>query len=306
MKIVFMGTPDFAVPALRALLVEHEVVCVYTQPPRPAGRGQHLESSPVQKEAEKNGILVRTPVSLKSAEEQEMFQKLNADVAVVCAYGLILPRAILDSFPRGCINIHASLLPRWRGAAPIQRAIMAGDHQTGITLMQMDVGLDTGDILLSSSVDILPEMTTGVLHDMLSTLGGKLIVRVLKEKPHPIPQPKTGDTYAKKISKEECAIDWSLPANVVSAHIRGLSPYPKAYFMLGEERIYVLNAKEVPLADLKVMCGTVVDNSLTIACGQGTAISLTTLQRSGKRALSVKDFLRGFPIRSGVCLYATV
>ena len=200
MKVIFMGTPDFSVPVLKALMSKHEVVCVYTQPPRPAGRGQKLTPSPVQTEAEANGIMVRYPISLKSESEQNLFKILNADVAVICAYGLILPQAILDACPKGCINVHASLLPRWRGAAPIQRAIMAGDQQSGVTIMQMEAGLDTGDMLISESTPITTQTTAGLLHEKLSEIGAKLILKVLEKIPTPVPQPFEGVTYAHKIT----------------------------------------------------------------------------------------------------------
>jgi methionyl-tRNA formyltransferase len=293
-----MGTPDFSVPVLKALMTKHEVVCVYTQPPRPAGRGQKLTPSPVHKEAEKNGIMVRYPVSLKSETEQNLFDMLNADVAVVCAYGLILPQTILSSPKMGCINVHASLLPRWRGAAPIQRAIMAGDKQSGVTIMQMEAGLDTGDMLLSESTPITEHTTAGELHDALSQIGAKLILDVLDKVPTPVPQPFDGVTYAHKIKKEDCLIDWSKSAEVVSAQIRGLSPYPKAYFDFNGESIKVLQATVLPeFTDENP--GTVLDDNLSVACGLGTVVRLDQLQRAGKGVLNREDFLRGFPIKKG-------
>ena len=298
MRVVFMGTPDFSVPVLKALMTKHEVVCVYTQPPRPAGRGQKLTPSPVQKEAEANGIMVRYPVSLKSESEQHLFEMLNADVAVVCAYGLILPTAILSAPKLGCINVHASLLPRWRGAAPIQRAIMAGDKQSGVTIMQMEAGLDTGDMLLSESTPITEHTTAGQLHDKLSEIGARLILKVLDKMPTAVPQPFDGVTYAHKITKEDCLIDWTKTADVVSAQIRGLSPYPKAYFNYNGESIKVLQATVLP--DLtKESAGTVLDDNLSIACGLGTVVRLDALQRAGKGIVERADFLRGFPIKAG-------
>ena len=298
MRVVFMGTPDFSVPVLKALMTKHEVVCVYTQPPRPAGRGQKLTPSPVQKEAEANNIMVRYPVSLKSESEQKLFEMLNADVAVVCAYGLILPNAILSAPKLGCINVHASLLPRWRGAAPIQRAIMAGDKQSGVTIMQMEAGLDTGDMLLSESTPITEHTTAGQLHDKLSEIGAGLILKVLDKMPTAVPQPFEGVTYAHKITKEDCLIDWTKTADVVSAQIRGLSPFPKAYFNYNGESIKVLQATVMP--DLtKEPVGTVLNDDLSVACGLGTVVRLDSLQRAGKGVVERADFLRGFPIKAG-------
>ena len=298
MRVVFMGTPDFSVPVLKALMSKHEVVCVYTQPPRPAGRGQKLTPSAVQKEAEANGIMVRYPVSLKSETEQKLFEMLNADVAVVCAYGLILPNAILSAPKLGCINVHASLLPRWRGAAPIQRAIMAGDKQSGVTIMQMEAGLDTGDMLLSESTPITEHTTAGQLHDKLSEIGAGLILKVLDKVPTAVPQPFEGVTYAHKITKEDCLIDWTKTADVVSAQIRGLSPFPKAYFNYNGESIKVLQATVMPVLT-KEPVGTVLNDDLSVACGLGTVVRLEQLQRAGKGVVERADFLRGFPIKAG-------
>ena len=298
MRVIFMGTPDFSVPVLKALMSKHEVVCVYTQPPRPAGRGQKLTPSAVQKEAEANGIMVRYPVSLKSETEQKLFEMLNADVAVVCAYGLILPNAILSAPKLGCINVHASLLPRWRGAAPIQRAIMAGDKQSGVTIMQMEAGLDTGDMLLSESTPITEHTTAGQLHDKLSEIGAGLILKVLDKVPTAVPQPFEGVTYAHKITKEDCLIDWTKTADVVSAQIRGLSPFPKAYFNYNGESIKVLQATVMPVLT-KEPVGTVLNDDLSVACGLGTVVRLEQLQRAGKGVVERADFLRGFPIKAG-------
>lgn len=298
MRVIFMGTPDFSVPVLRALISKHEVVCVYTQPPRPAGRGQKLTPSAVQKEAESHGIMVRYPVSLKSQTEQNLFEMLKADVAVVCAYGLILPQPILNACPKGCINVHASLLPRWRGAAPIQRAIMSGDDKSGVTIMQMEAGLDTGDMLLSESTPITDETTAGQLHDKLSEIGAKLILKVLDKMPTPVAQPFDGVTYAHKITKEDCVIDWNKPAATISAQIRGLSPYPKAFFTYNGEDIKVLNAKVLPIATKEVI-GTILDDNLTVACGLGTVLQLDELQRPGKGVVAREAFLRGYPIKKG-------
>ena len=299
MRVIFMGTPDFSVPVLKALIEKHDVVCVYPQPPRPAGRGQKLTPSPVHVEAEKHNIMVRYPVSLKSEAEQRLFEMLNADIAVVCAYGLILPVEILNACPKGCINVHASLLPRWRGAAPIQRAIMAGDSQSGVTIMQMEAGLDTGDMLLSESTPITPQTTAGELHDKLSEIGARLILKVLEKMPTPVPQSFDGVTYAHKITKEDCLIDWTKPASVVSAQIRGLSPYPKAYFNYKDEAIKVLQAHDIPHQSTKEIPGTVLDDNLFVACGLGTVIQLDELQRAGKGVLSRDAFLCGYPIARG-------
>ncbi|MBE6449641.1 MAG: methionyl-tRNA formyltransferase [Alphaproteobacteria bacterium] len=301
MKVVFMGTPDFSVGVLKALIKKHDVVCVYTQPPRPAGRGQKLTPSPVQQEAEKHGILVRYPVSLKSETEQNLFKMLEADVAVVCAYGLILPQPILDAFPMGCINVHASLLPRWRGAAPIQRAIMAGDKQSGVTIMQMEAGLDTGDMLLSQATPITNETTAGQLHDRLAEIGADLILKVLDKKPTPTPQPFDGVTYAHKITKEDCIIDWTKTADVISCQIRGLSPFPKAFFNYNGENIKVLNATVLD-ANADKPAGYVLNDDLSIVCGLGTVIRLEELQRPGKSVVPRADFLRGYSIKAGEIL----
>lgn len=298
MKVVFMGTPIFSVPVLEALVAQHNVICVYTQPPRPAGKGYKLMPSPVQEAAERLGIPVRYPVSLKKEEEQIAFSELGADVAVVCAYGLILPAAVLNAPPMGCINVHASLLPRWRGASPIQRAIEFGDKQTGITIMQMDVGLDTGAMLLKKTVEITDETTAGSLHDALSELGAQMIVQVLNERPEAIPQPDAGITYAEKIQKKEALIDWSLPATQIRCKIRAFNPYPGAYLMYKGERIKIFGAQVI--RDLHTSpVGTVLDEKLTISCGKGTSLRLQVLQREGKKALLAEEFLKGFAFQKG-------
>ena len=305
MRVIFMGTPDFSVPVLKALMTKHEVICVYTQPPRPAGRGHQTTPSPVQVEAEKNGIMVRYPVSLKGDLEQEMFELLKPDVAVVCAYGLILPKRILNAPKMGCINVHASLLPRWRGAAPIQRAIMAGDKESGVTIMQMEAGLDTGDMLLSESTPIGPDTTAGELHDKLSEIGASLILKVLDKYPTPVHQPFDGVTYAEKIKKSECLIDWNMTADALNAHIRGLTPFPKAYFFHNNERINVLKTTVLSeTTDKKT--GTVLSDDLKVACGLGTVLKLEILQRAGKRPMSVDDFCRGYKINIGDDLNASI
>ncbi|MBA4350472.1 MAG: methionyl-tRNA formyltransferase [Rhodobacter sp.] len=293
MKIVFMGTPDFSVPILNALAAQHDILAVYTQPPRPAGRGKELRPTPVHAAAERLGLPVRHPTSLKSPEEQAVFAALGADVAVVVAYGLILPQAILDAPRHGCLNIHASLLPRWRGAAPIHRAIMAGDSETGICIMQMEAGLDTGPVLLRQSTPIGAEDTTQDLHDRLSQMGASLILNTLAALPAltPEPQPDDGVTYASKIDKLEARIDWTRPATDIDRQVRGLSPFPGAWCMAGGERIKLLRSRLTPGTGQP---GQVL-HGLTIACGSG-AVDITLAQREGKKPQSPTDFLRGFPL----------
>jgi methionyl-tRNA formyltransferase len=297
MRLVFMGTPEFSVAALQALIeAGHEIACVYSQPPRPAGRGYALKPSPVHALANARGIEVRTPVSLKSAEEQNRFAALNAEAAVVVAYGLLLPKPILDAPRFGCFNIHASLLPRWRGAAPIQRAIMAGDTETGVTIMKMDVGLDTGPMLLTKSLAITPETTYSTLHDQLMAVGSTAIVEALKEPDASgQPQPEAGVTYAHKINKTEAHIDFSKPADSVRNHIHGLSPFPGAWCMINGTRIKILRARVTSGAGEP---GTFINNQLSIACGEG-ALELLELQREGKGAMQAQDFIRGYPISTG-------
>lgn len=302
MKVVFMGTPDFAVPVLDILAQKHDVICVYCQPPRPAGKGMKLRPSPIQNKAESLGILVRTPKSLKSAEEQQAFADLKADVAVVCAYGLILPIPVLKAPKFGCINVHASLLPRWRGAAPIQRAIEAGDDVSGVTIMQMDAGLDTGDMLLKGEVPITSLTTAGMLHDQLSELGARLIADVLDKMPVPVPQPQEGATYAQKIQKTEALINWNLPADVIERKIRAFNPFPGAYFICRGERIKVFEATLEPPTEASIMHGLVLDDHLLVGCGDGTALRLKTVQREGKRPSSAEDFLNGFELKKGALL----
>jgi methionyl-tRNA formyltransferase len=292
MKIVFMGTPDFSVPVLDALAQHHDIVAVYSQPPRPAGRGKADRPSPVQARAQALGLPTRHPVSLRSDEAQAEFSALGADIAVVVAYGLILPQAVLDAPRLGCLNIHASLLPRWRGAAPIHRAIMAGDTETGICIMQMEAGLDTGPVLLRQSTPIGDEETTADLHDRLSAMGAALILQALDKLPlQATPQPDQGVTYASKIDKSESRIDWTRPAAEVDRHIRGLSPFPGAWCDIGGERVKLLRSR---LAAGQGAPGQVL-HGLTIACGTG-AVDITQAQREGKRPASAADFLRGFTL----------
>jgi methionyl-tRNA formyltransferase len=299
MRIVYMGTPDFAVPPLKALIgAGHTIICVYTQPPRPAGRGQREQISPVHEEAVRCGIPVRMPVSLRSEAAQRDFAALKPDVAVVAAYGLILPKPVLAAPPYGCINIHASLLPRWRGAAPIQRAILAGDAETGITIMQMDEGLDTGPMLLQARRAIGPTTTAQDLHDSLAVLGAESIVAAL-EKLGPgllkaTPQPD-GATYAPKLTREEGRLDWRKPAVELERQVRAFTPWPGAWFEHEGERLKVLGAA---IADGKGVPGTVLDDRLTVACGEG-ALAIERIQRAGKAAMDTHAFLRGNPIARG-------
>lgn len=301
MKIVFMGTPDFSVPVLDALVnAGHEIVAVYSQPPRPAGRGKKERPSPVQARAEKLGLTVRHPVSLKGADEQAEFAALGADVAVVVAYGLLLPQAILDAPARGCLNIHASLLPRWRGAAPIHRAIMAGDTETGVCIMQMEAGLDTGPVLMRQTTSIGAEETTQQLHDHLSQIGAKAIVDALANLDNLTaePQPEEGVTYASKIDKAEAKIDWSEPASVVDRKIRGLSPFPGAWCEIEGQRVKLLASR---LAEGTGAPGEILDDALTVACGE-SAVQLLRLQRAGKGVQDAEVFLRGFALAPGQTL----
>jgi len=289
MKIVFMGTPEFSVPILDALHHMHEIVAVYCQPPRPAGRGKADRPSPVQARAEALGLPVRHPAKLRSDDAVAEFTALKADVAVVVAYGLILPQAILDAPRFGCLNIHASLLPRWRGAAPIHRAIMAGDRETGVCIMQMEVGLDTGPVLLREQVAIGAEETTAELHDRLSALGARLIVEALERLPLPaVPQPFEGVTYAAKIDKSEARVDWTRPAEEVDRLIRGLSPFPGAWVQVNGERVKLLRSR---LAEGNGTPGQVL-HGFTVACGTG-AVEITEAQREGKRPMAVAEVLRG-------------
>ena len=300
MRVVFMGTPEFSVPVLDALVsAGHEIPAVYCQPPRPAGRGKKDRPSPVQSRAEALGLNVRHPVSLRTPEAQSAFSELEADVAVVVAYGLILPQPILDAPKRGCLNIHASLLPRWRGAAPIQRAIMAGDAETGVCIMQMEAGLDTGPVLLREATRIAPEDTTGTLHDTLSAMGAQLIVDALARLDHLIPQPQTdiGVTYAEKIDKAEARVDWRKDATEVDRQIRGLAPFPGAWCEIANERVKLLGSR---LAKGPGIPGTIL-RDFTVACGSG-AIEITFAQRQGKRPMTAAEFLRGTPLPPGTRL----
>lgn len=293
MKIVFMGTPDFAVKALEALAARHEVVCVYTREPQEAGRGKKLTKSPVHEFAEAHGILVRTPKTLRSAEAQAELKALQADISVVAAYGLILPQAVIEAFPLGCINIHGSLLPRWRGAAPIQRAIEAGDNESGITIMKVVEKLDAGDMLLKGSVPITAETTGETLHDAMAGLGAELIVKALDnwQNLHAEPQDERLVTYAAKIDKAESRLDFSMPAEVLERKIRAFNPYPAVYFEYGGERYKILCAKVV---DESGEAGAILDGAgrLVIACGD-KALEVTEIQRQGKKKMPTEELLRG-------------
>jgi|OM-RGC.v1.006122765 methionyl-tRNA formyltransferase len=304
LRIAFLGSPDFAVPTLRALIdAGHDVVCVYAQPPRPAGRGKHDRPTPVHSAAESVGIEVRTPRTLRDPDAQAAFAALDLDVAVVVAYGLILPPAILTAPRLGCVNVHASLLPRWRGAAPIQRAILAGDRETGVTIMQMDEGLDTGAMLLHCPVPIEPDTTASHLHDTLSALGAESIVPALAGLESgtltPVPQPEMGVTYAKKLERDEGRLDFGRPAADLERQIRAFDPWPGAFFDLGGERFKVLSAQVLTIGALANAPGTVLDHELTIACGVD-ALRPTRIQRAGKAPMATEALLRGFPVAPGV------
>jgi len=297
LRLAFLGTPAFAVPTLRALTAAaHDVVAVYSQPPRPSGRGHKLQPSPVQMAAEEHGIPVRVPVSLKGADEQAAFAALSLDAAVVVAYGLLLPRAVLDAPKLGCFNLHASLLPRWRGAAPIHRAIMAGDSETGVMVMRMEAGLDTGPVLSTWRTPIGDETTTGQLQEVLAHEGAKLMVASLEASAHgrarEVAQSESGVTYAKKIVAEEARIDWTRSAREVVRHVHGLNPSPGAWTMAGDARLKVLQVKAVGGSGAP---GSIIGSPLVVACAEG-AVSIELLQRAGRGAQGVAEFLRGFSL----------
>lgn len=292
MRVIFMGTPEFSVPALRSVVAAHEVVAVYSQPPRQAGRGQKLRPSPVHAEAEALGLEVRTPLRLRDEQVQADFAALGADVAVVVAYGLILPQPVLEAPRFGCLNIHASILPRWRGAAPIHRAIMAGDAETGVTIMQMEAGLDTGPVLAEARTPVGAEETTADLHDRLAGMGADLIVGVLGRLPMAARmQPAEGVTYATKIDKSEARIDWARSAVEIDRQIRGLSPFPGAWCEIVGERVKLLRSR---LAEGSGAPGQVLPG-FRVACGQG-AVEILQAQRAGKRPVSAEDLLRGWEL----------
>src|SRR5215510_9590691 len=300
LRLIFMGTPDFAVPTLIEIVGHgHEVVAVYSREPKPAGRGMALTPSPVEREARRFGIAVLTPRTLRTAEAEAAFRAHGADAAVVVAYGLILPKPILEAYPLGAFNLHASLLPRWRGAAPINRAIMAGDAETGIMVMKMDEGLDTGPVAMAERVPVAPDMTAGELHDRLTRLGADLVVRALGALERGsltlTPQPDAGITYAAKIDKSETRIDWTKPWRQVHDHCRGLSPFPAAWCEILGTRTRVLRTAR---GDGAGAPGTVLDDALTVACGDG-AVRILELQRAGRQPIPAEEFLRGTPIAPG-------
>ena len=300
MRLIFMGTPDFAVPTLVELAARgHEIAAVYTRAPKPAGRGMDVQRTPVEQEARRLALALHTPRTLKDEDAQAAFRAHDADAAVVVAYGLILPKSVLEAPRLGCFNIHASPLPRWRGAAPLNRAIMAGDTESGVTIMKMDEGLDTGAIAMAERTPIGTDMTAGDLHDVLSRLGADLMLRTLAAAERGsltlTPQPEQGVTYAEKISKNETRIDWSKPWKQVHDHIRGLSPFPGAWFEIDGVRIKALRSTKSEGAGA---AGTALDDKLTIACGAGT-VRLTQVQRAGKQPMSADEFLRGTPLKSG-------
>jgi methionyl-tRNA formyltransferase len=302
LRVIFMGSPEFSVPTLEAILdAGHDVVAVYAQPPRPAGRGQKERPCPVHAFALERGLDIRTPLSLKNEEEHKAFQELNSDVAIVVAYGLILPKEILASPTYGCINGHASLLPRWRGAAPIQRAIMAGDQKSGVTIMQMDEGLDTGDMLLREAVAITPTTTASELHDSLSMLSARLTFEALQNLEsgglYPQPQPEDGITYAAKLTRGEGHLDWARPAEELERAVRALNPWPGVWFEHQGERIKVLSAI---LSSKNGSPGSIIEG-FKIACGEG-ALEVTRAQRPGKGAMDAEAFLRGYDLKSGSLL----
>src|SRR5712692_2591795 len=307
LRIVFMGTPDFAVPTLIEIVGRgHEVVAVYTRAPKPAGRGMALKPRPVEREARRFGLPIVTPKTLRTAEAEAAFRAHGADAAVVVAYGLILPQPILEAVPLGCFNLHASLLPRWRGAAPINRAIIAGDAETGVMVMKMDEGLDTGPVAMAERMPIGADMTAGELHEVLARLGADLMVRALggleRGALQLTPQSETGVTYAPKIDKAQTRIDWTLPWKRVHDHVRGLSPFPGAWFevAVGAQPVRV-KALRTTRGEGAGVPGTVLDDRLTIACGEG-AVRLVELQRAGRQPMKADEFLRGTPLPAGAAV----
>jgi methionyl-tRNA formyltransferase len=298
MRLAFMGSPDFAVPALRALhTAGHEIAAVYCQPARPAGRGQEVRRCAVQVEADRLGLPVRTPPRLRTAKQEwQAFAALELEAAVVAAYGLILPPPMLEAPRRGCLNIHASLLPRWRGAAPIQAAILAGDGETGITIMQMDAGLDTGPMLLRETVRITPATTTATLHDTLAEIGARLILAALASPPQPVPQPEAGATYVAKLSREDGRIDWTQNAAAIERRVRAFDPWPATFTTWGGTVLKVLASVVESGSGAP---GTVLDDGLLVACGEG-ALRLTRVQLAGRAAMDTDAFLRGHPLAAGV------
>ncbi|MGI9418888.1 MAG: methionyl-tRNA formyltransferase [Geminicoccaceae bacterium] len=308
LRLVYMGTADFAVPALRALASSrHDVVAVYTQPARPAGRGMKARPSSIQQAADELGLPIRTPVTLKENAEEEALSALAPDLAIVAAYGLILPQAILDIPRLGCINLHGSALPRWRGAAPIQRAILAGDRETGVTIIQMEAGLDTGPMLAMEREAMTDETTASSLHDQLAALAADMIApmvdRLAAGSVTPTPQPAEGATYARKIEKDEGRIDWRQPANVIHRKLRALNPWPGCFTTLGDQRLRLLSGEVQRQASTGSVAGTVLDDRLRVACGEGV-LRITTLQKAGGKLMDADAFLRGHPLPPGTRLGA--
>jgi methionyl-tRNA formyltransferase len=298
-RIAFMGTPDFSVHILKSLLdASYQVIAVYTQPPRPVGRGYKVTPSPVHKFATERHIPVFTPESLKTEDAQTQWKALDLDVAIVVAYGLLLPKIIIDTPRWGCLNVHPSLLPRWRGAAPLQRTILAGDRETGVAIMKIDEGFDTGDVLLTKKIPLPDTITTPQLHDTLAQLGADALLEALppylEGKLHPTPQPSSGVVYAEKLKKEEGLLDWRLPASVLGRKVRALNPWPGTWFDVGEDQIKVLEAEVLPLPS-PLSPGTLLDDQFTIACGEG-ALRLLYVQKVGKSCLSAEEFLRGYDL----------
>ena len=301
LRLAFMGTPDFAVPVLRALVdAGHEVVVAYSQPPKPAGRGHQVQQSPVHVAAESLGIAVQTPKTLRNEDEQKRLAAYNLDAAVVVAYGLILPQAVLDAPRLGCLNIHFSPLPRWRGAAPVPRAMLAGDAETGICIMQMDAGLDTGAVLVREAMPITPTDTAPDLLAKLTERGAALTLQALTGRAdgtlQPVPQPETGTTYAAKLTREDGRVDWNAPAAAIDRQIRALQPWPGCFFMLGDEVIKLLKAEIVE--DVSGPAGTLLRDDFTVACGEG-ALRIVSLQRAGKKPIDGASFLRGARLATG-------
>ena len=306
LRIAFMGTPEFSAPTLQSLIsFGHDIRAVYTQPPRPAGRGKKNKVSPVQSLAELNGLTVKTPHSLKTDEEQEYFEKLGLDAAIVVAYGLILPKTFLEVPRLGCINIHASLLPRWRGAAPIQRAIMAGDIKTGVTIMQMDEQLDTGPIFTTSEVEITDQTTSETLHQSMANLGACIINKTLKDinskNLRAIQQSTSGISYADKLSRDEGYVDWNKSAEEIEKLVRALYPWPGAWTEIDGSRIKIFESKVIPASKQIFPPGTIIDNKLTISCGRNS-LRLVRLQKQGKKIMNTEEYLNGNPISIGTNL----
>lgn len=302
MKIVFMGTPDFSVPVLEKLIKEHDVVAVYTRAPKESGRGKRINKTPIHQLAELNGIEVRTPRTLRNKDEQDTLRNYNADIAIVAAYGLLLPQEVLDIFPKGCINVHASLLPRWRGAAPIQRAIEFGDKESGISIMQMALELDAGDVLATEAVNITSSMTGGELHDRLSEVGANLLEKTLKNLENIIPQKQDESlvTYANKLDKNECLINFDVSAQELFNKIRAFNPYPAMYFIYNEERFKIFEAE---IIDKTGKAGEIIEgkNELIVAT-KDKAIRIVKIQREGKQAMKIDDLLRGFKFENGIII----